>query len=178
LGRLTRIAGSGEPITWRRRMGIRCIVGMHDIQSHRCKRCLAIERGYVEIQGDWLNDLWTNWPILVPDSIDVPTFLGQSLLPMLFPNDKEYIARTEREAHETAKAAGQQGFAAAAQNPQVAQQLDLGLQWIIVLLHHPSAKVVRDTINFWDRNWSKYVQSTDQMPYRTLLLMSISRATM
>ena len=129
---------------------------------------------HVRIRGDWLNAIWQDAPVLVSPSVDVASFLGQEALPMLFPKDEAYVRRTKCNANDIAEHALELGFAAAARgNPQVALKVELALQWVIVLLHHPDTTVARDALLFWEQNWQGYVQSERDMPYHTLFYDSV-----
>jgi len=127
------------------------------------------------VSGSWLGAIWEDRPIDVPRRLDIPQFFGQLPMPMLFPNDEGYVRRVRRNAEDTARRPGELGYAGCAEgNPERALQMDLALQWIVVLLHHPSEVVILDVLRYWEEKWGHYVASETAMPYQSLFYDSIA----
>jgi hypothetical protein len=80
------------------------------------------EDGTLLLSGDWTGDIWDRKPIRVPAALDVGSFLDQSPMPSLWPDDEAFndYAGGDDEA--------------------------LRRMWIMALLHHPERDVVVQTL--------------------------------
>jgi len=100
----------------------------------------------VEVGGSWMNALWSDVPVELPKTLDVPAFFEQDPMPPLLDQDGY-------RSHYTAPA-------------------DWSLHWVIALLHHPDESVVLEVVRYWEKNWHRHVETEVKMSYRTLLFDS------
>lgn len=101
---------------------------------------------FIVVRGSWMNALWSDVPVRLPEKPVLPDFLEQDPLPPLLEDD-EYA-----QSNESTK--------------------DRLMHWIVALLHHPNEQVVLGVFQFWEMHWARYVESEVNMSYRTLLFDS------
>jgi hypothetical protein len=100
----------------------------------------------VMVKGPWMNAIWKNTPVYLPKNPDLESFFNDDHITPLLDDDGYKTSYSEK--------------------------VDWAIHWVIALLYHPDEMVVLEVLNYWEKNWKRYVETEVKMPYRHLLFDS------